>query len=384
MDFDLTEEQEMVRRLVRDFAEREIIPVIRDYDRAESFPWEIIHKMAPLGLLGAPLPQEYGGMGVDFITYAIIIEELGRADTSLRTTISVHCSLGELSILQYGTEEQRRKYLPKLAAGEMIGSFAITEPNVGSDAAGMQTYAELCGDGWVLNGNKLWVTSGGICGIAIVFAQTDKSKGVKGITAFIVERGTPGFTTREIRGKLGLRSSSTAEFVLEDCRIPKENILGQIGDGFKIAMACLDNGRLGIAAGCVGLAQACIDASVKYARQRNQFGRPIGSFQLIQDMIAQMVMETEAARLLVYRAAHLKNKGLKNTREASIAKLYASEVAQRAADRAIQIHGSYGYSDEYPVERYYRDVRADTIYEGTSEIQKLIIGRHTVGIDAFA
>ena len=383
MDFDLTEEQEMTRRTVRDFAEREIIPVIRDYDRAERFPWEIIHKMSPLGLLGAPVPQEYGGMGVDYITYAILIEELGRADTSLRTTVSVHSSLGELSILHYGTEEQRRKYLPRLASGEIIGSFSITEPNVGSDAAGMQTIAELRGDEWVLNGNKLWVTNGGICGLAVIFAQTDKNKGVKGISAFIVERGTPGFNTREIHGKLGLRSSSTAEFILEDCRIPKENLLGQVGDGFKIAMACLDNGRLGIAAGCVGLAQACIDASVKYARERNQFGRPIGSFQLVQDMIVQMVTETEAARFLVYRAAYLKNKGLKNTREASMAKLYASEVAKRAADLAIQVHGSYGYSDEYPVERYYRDVRADTIYEGTSEIQKLIIGRHTLGIDAF-
>ncbi|MBI2954081.1 MAG: acyl-CoA dehydrogenase family protein [Chloroflexi bacterium] len=384
MEFDLSEEQEMVRRLVRDFAEREIAPVIRDHDRAGCFPWEIIRKMSPLGLLGAPVPQEYGGMGVDFITYAIIIEQLGHADTSLRTTVSVHSSLAELAILYYGNEEQRRRYLPRLASGEIIGGFSITEPNVGSDAAGMQTIAAQDGDTWVLNGNKLWVTNGALGGLAIVFAQTDRSQGVKGISAFIVEAVLPGFTATEIRGKMGLRSSSTAEFVFEDCRVPQENLLGQIGDGFKIAMACLDNGRLGIAAGCVGLAQACIDASVKYARERKQFGRPIGSFQLVQDKVAEMVIETEAARFLVYRAAYLKNKGERNTREASIAKLYASEAAKRAADRAIQIHGSYGYSDEYPVERHYRDVRADTIYEGTSEIQKLIVGRHTLGIDAFA
>lgn len=383
MDFDLSEEQVMIRRMVRDFGEREIVPVIRDYDRAARFPWEIIAKMGPLGLMGAPVPEAYGGMGLDYLTYAIVVEELGWADTSLRTTVSVHSSLGELSILRYGTEEQRQKYLPRLASGEIIASFSLTEPNVGSDASGMQTIAEPDGDGWVLNGSKMWVTSGGICGLAIVFAQTNRSLGTKGITAFIVEPDTPGFRREEMHGKLGLRSSSTAEFVFDDCHIPGENLLGKVGDGFKIAMASLDNGRLGIAAGCVGLAQACIDASVKYARERKQFDRPIGSFQLIQDMIVQMVMETEAARFLVYRAAHLKDKGARNTRECSIAKLYASEVAKRAADRAIQIHGSYGYSDEYPVERFYRDARADTIYEGSSEIQKLIIGRHTLGLDAF-
>lgn len=373
----------MIRRVVREFAEREIAPAMRDYDRAERFPWEILRKMAPLGLLGGPVPQEYGGMGLSFLTYAMVIEELGRADTALRTTVSVHSSLGELAILNYGTEEQRRKYLPRLASGEMIASFAMTEPDAGSDAAGMQTRAELRHGEWIINGTKLWVTNGGLGGLAIVFAQTDKREGVKGITAFIVEHGAPGFTSREIRGKLGLRSGSTAEFVFTDCRVPRENILGAVGDGFKIALACLDNGRLGIAAGCVGLAQACIDASTKYARERKQFGRTLGSFQLIQEMVAQMVTETEAARLLVYKAAYLKDRGQRNTREVSMAKLYAAEVAQRAADRALQIHGSYGYSDEYAIERHYRDVRADAIYEGTAEMQKLIIGRHVLGIDAF-
>ena len=383
MDLDLTEEQEMIRRVTRDFAEREIIPVIRDYDRAERFPWEIIRKMAPLGLLGAPVPEQYGGMGIDAVSYAVMMEELGRADTSLRTTVSVHSSLAELSILNYGTEEQRRQHLPRLTSGEIIGSFSLTEPDAGSDAASLRTTADLEGGEWILNGNKLWVTSGGIAGLFVLFALTDRSKGVKGISAFLVERDAPGFSSRDIHGKMGLRSASTSELVLQDCRIPRDNLLGQVGDGFKIAMAGLDNGRVGIAAGCVGLAQACIDASVKYARERHQFGRPLGSFQLIQEMISQMVVETEAARLLVYRAAHLKNKGVRNTREAAIAKLYASETAQRAADRALQVHGGYGYADEYPVERYYRDARINTIFEGTSEVQKLIIGRYTLGIDAF-
>ncbi len=373
----------MIRRVTRDFAEREIIPVIRDYDRAERFPWEIIRKMAPLGLLGAPVPEQYGGMGIDAVSYAVMMEELGRADTSLRTTVSVHSSLAELSILNYGTEEQRRQHLPRLTSGEIIGSFSLTEPDAGSDAASLRTTADLEGGEWILNGNKLWVTSGGIAGLFVLFALTDRSKGVKGISAFLVERDAPGFSSRDIHGKMGLRSASTSELVLQDCRIPRDNLLGQVGDGFKIAMAGLDNGRVGIAAGCVGLAQACIDASVKYARERHQFGRPLGSFQLIQEMISQMVVETEAARLLVYRAAHLKNKGVRNTREAAIAKLYASETAQRAADRALQVHGGYGYADEYPVERYYRDARINTIFEGTSEVQKLIIGRYTLGIDAF-
>ncbi|OGV95375.1 MAG: acyl-CoA dehydrogenase, partial [Nitrospinae bacterium RIFCSPHIGHO2_02_39_11] len=288
-----------------------------------------------------------------------------------------------LAILNWGSEEQKEKYLPRLCKGEILGCFALTEPGAGSDASNLSMTAAFTDKGWVLNGTKTWISNGGIADISIVFAQTDKSKKHEGIAAFIVEKGTHGFTTKEIKGKLGLRASNTAELIFEDCMIPKDALLGKVGDGFKVAMSALDNGRYGVASGCVGIIQGCIDACVKYAKERHQFGKPIGSFQLIQEKIARMVVDCDASRLLVYRAGGLKNKGIKNTFETSIAKYFASESAVRAATDAIQIFGAYGCSNEYPVERYLRDAKVATIYEGTSEIQKLIIGYHTLGIKAF-
>ncbi|RME48911.1 MAG: acyl-CoA dehydrogenase [Chloroflexi bacterium] len=383
MDFDLTPEQEMVKKTAKDFADNEIMPGARERDRQEIFPWDIIRDMAKLGFLGPTLPEKYGGMGLDYISEAIIFEEVGRADSSVRTTLSVQISLTELPILQFGTEEQKQKYLPKLASGEWIGCFGLTEPQAGSDAANQQTRAVKDGNEWVLNGRKMWISNGGIASLALVFAQTDPELKHRGIAAFLVETDTPGFSTQDIHHKLGLRSSNTAELILEDVRVPAENLLGEVGQGFKIAMYALDQGRYGVASGCVGIIQGCIDASVKYAQEREAFGRPIAGFQLVQELIADMVLDCEAARLLVYRAGHLKNKGVPNTRETSLAKWYASEAAVKAALNAIQIHGGYGYSDEYPVERYLRDAKVATLYEGTTQIQKLIIGRATTGISAF-
>jgi len=383
MDFDLTEEQIMIRNLMKDFAEKEILPKARDDDRNERFPKDILDKMAPLGFLGAPLPEEYGGLGIDSIAYILMIEELGRVSFALRSIVSVHVSLFQQTLNRWGTEEQKRKYLPRTTKGELLGCFATTEPNVGSDLSSMETTAALQGGKWRLNGNKMWISNGGVADVALIFAQTDKAKKHRGIAAFIVEKDTPGFSSEDIHGKLGLRAANTAELILEDCLVPEENLLGQVGEGFKIAMTAFDNARLCVAGGCVGLAQACIDASVQYAQNRQQFGKPIGSYQLVQEIIANMIVETEAARLLTYRAAHLKNKGIPNTVETSMAKYYASEVALKAANNAIQVHGGYGFSDEYPVERYYRDVKVATLLEGTSEMHKLIIGRSATGINAF-
>jgi len=383
MDFDLTEEQIMIRNLMKDFAKNEILPKARDDDRNERFPGDILDKMAPLGLLGAPLPEKYGGMGIDHIAYVLMIEELGRVSFALRSIVSVHISLFQKTLNQWGTEEQKQKYLPRATKGEILGCFATTEPNVGSDIASTETSAVLDKGKWRLNGNKMWISNGGVADVALIFAQTDKAKKHRGITAFLVEKGTPGFSSTDIHGKLGLRSANTAELILEDCVVAEENVLGQVGKGFKIAMTAFDNARLCVAAGCVGLAQACIDASVLYAQTRQQFGKPIGSYQLVQEMIADMIVETEAARFLTYRAAYLKDKGVPHTVETSMAKYYASEVALRAANNAIQVHGGYGFSDEYPVERYYRDVKVATLLEGTSQMHKLIIGRNATGLNAF-
>ncbi len=383
MNFDLSSEQQMIKDTVRDFVDKEVIPAARENDLKERFPKDLLQKMAPLGLLGGPIPVEYGGAGLDYISHAIITEEIGRGCSSLRTTLSVQISLVELTILKWGTEEQKRKYLPRLCKGDLLGCFGLTEPEAGSDAGNQSTTAVLKGSDWLINGAKIWISNGTVADIAIVFAQTDKSKKHKGIAAFLIEKGTKGFTANRITGKLGLRSSDTGELIFNDCRVPKENLFGQVGDGFKIAMYALDNGRYSVAAGSVGIIQGCLDACVKYAKQRQQFGRPIGGFQLIQEKIARMAVDLDAARLLVYRAGHLKNKSIKNTTETSMAKLYASEAAVNAASEAIQIHGAYGYSNEYPLERYYRDAKVATIYEGTSEIQKLIIGSGILGIKAF-
>lgn len=387
MELELTSEQRAIKEMTRRFAEEEIIPVARENDRRCRFPHEILKKMAPMGLLGGPVPEKYGGSGLDYISHAIITEEIGRACSSVRTTISVQVSLVELCILNWGTEEQKQKYLPRLCSGELIGCFALTEPGAGSDAANQSTRAILRRGRWILNGTKTWISNAGVADIAILIARTDTKVKEKheGLTAFIIEcKKVKGYSTKDIENKLGLRSSNTAEIFLEDCELPEDAVLGEVGQGFKVAMSGLDNGRFSVAAGCVGISQACIDASIKYAKGRTQFDRPIGSFQLIQDMIARMVTETEAARLLVYKAADVKNKGRRSTLETSIAKYFASEAALRAANMAVQIHGGYGYSDEFPVERYLRDARVATIYEGTSEIQKLIIGREVLGLRAFA
>lgn len=385
MDFELTPEQKTIKEMARRFADEEIAPLARENDRECRFPRDILEKMVPLGLLGGPIPEKYGGAGLDYISHAIITEEIGRACSSVRTTLSVQTSLVGLSLLHWGTEEQKERYLPDLCQGRLIGCFALTEPNAGSDAANQSTTAVLRGDKWVLNGIKTWISNAGVADLAIIIARSDTTKRRhEGLTAFIVERNkVQGFSTSDIHHKLGLRASNTAEIYLEECAVPRQSVLGTPGDGFKVAMSGLDNGRFSVAAGCVGISQACIDASTRYARERVQFDRPIGSFQLVQDMIARMVVDTEAARLLVYKAADAKNKGLRSTLETSIAKYFASEAALRASSIAIQIHGGYGYSDEFPVERYWRDARVATIYEGTSEIQKLIIGRETLGLRAF-
>jgi len=383
MDFELNEEQLMIKSTARDFAEKEIAPVAKENNRNERFPEDLVKKMAELGFLGINIPVEYGGGGGDYVSYCVMLEELARADMGMAVTASVHLSLACKTILQWGTDEQKSKYLPRLTSGEILGCLATTEPNVGSDVASIETTATLKGNEWILNGNKMWISNGGVAGIAVIIAQTDKSKGHRGLTAFIVERSMPGFSSNEIHNKMGARSSSTAELVLEDCRVPQENMLGPIGKGMSVALSGFDSARLGVAARTIGVAQACIDASVAYAQERMQFGKPIGSFQLIQEMIAEMTVETEAARLLIFRAAAMKDKGDTASLETSMAKYYSSEITVKAANNAIQIHGSYGYSDEYPVERYFRDARVSCILEGTSQIQKLIIGRAKTGLNAF-
>ena len=379
MDFELTEEQEMIRRMVRDFAEKEIAPVAGEMDEKGEFPWEIIRKMAPLGFLGLPIPEEYGGAGVDNVSFAIAMEEIARASGSIAITLDAHVSLACEAILQFGSEEQKRKYLAPLARGEKLGAFALTEPEAGSDAAAIKTRAVLSGDEWVLNGQKVFITNGSIADVVVVAAVTDPTKGHRGISNFIVEKGTPGFRPGRDEEKMGLKGSVTSQLFFEDCRVPKENLLGKEGEGFKQFLIVLDAGRIAIGAMAVGLAQAALDASIAYAKERVQFGQPIAKFQAIQWMIADMATQLDAARLLVYRAAWLKDRGVRFTREAAMAKLFASEIAERACHAAIQIHGGYGYTKDYPLERFYRDVRLCEIGEGTSEIQRLVIARQVLG-----
>jgi alkylation response protein AidB-like acyl-CoA dehydrogenase len=383
VDFDLTPEQELVRKTARDFAEREIAPVAMTFDRSEEFPWPVVEKMKPIGFLGASIPDEFGGMGLDPISYCLVIEEIARADSSIRGILSVNCSLVGTSIVKYGTEEQKREWLPKLSAGDAIGCFCLTEPGAGSDPGSLRMTAVRDGDDYVLNGSKMFITNGTVAGLALTFANADPSKGAKGITAFLVPCDTPGFTATEIKGKLGLRAASTAELSYADVRVPASAVLGEVGGGMKIALSSLDDGRVSLAAGCVGIAQGCLDACVEYAKQREQFGRPIAGFQLIQEMLAEMLVEVESARLLTWRAAALKEKGVRNTVEASIAKYVASEAAVKCANLAIQVHGGYGYIDEFPVGKYLRDARVTTLYEGTSQVQKLLLGRHLTGVNAF-
>ncbi len=379
MDFELTEEQQMIRKMVRDFAEREIMPIAQETDETGEFPWETIHKMAPLGLLGLPIPEEYGGAGADNVSFTIALEEIARACGSTAITLDVHTSLACELIYLFGTEEQKRKYLVPMARGEKLGAFGLTEPEAGSDAGATKTRAVLDGDEWVINGQKIFITNGSIAEVVIIAAVTDPEKGTRGISNFIVEKDTPGFRPGREEEKMGLKGSVTSELFFDDCRVPKENLLGKEGDGFKQFLITLDGGRIAIGAMAVGLAQAAFEKAVAYSKERVQFGQPIANFQAIQWMIADMATEIDAARLLVYRAAWLKDKGMRFTKEAAMAKLYASEAAERACYKALQIHGGYGYMKEYDVERYYRDNRLCAIAEGTSEIQRLVIARQVLG-----
>ncbi|MBK8189815.1 MAG: acyl-CoA dehydrogenase family protein [Vampirovibrionales bacterium] len=380
MDFTLSESQREIWRWANAFADREIAPRVAQNDRLERFDRELLGLIAEQGFFGAILPEEYGGQGVDHIAYALMTEAIARVCSSTRTLFSVQISLVEKPLLAFGTAEQKARYLPALASGECIGCFGLTEPNAGSDAANQQTTATRDGDHWTLNGQKTWISNGSIAHLAIIIAQTDPALGTRGMAAFLVDTDSPGFSARAIHPKLGLKSSDTAELFLENVRVADSQRLGDVGQGFKVAMYCLDQGRFSVAAGGVGVIQACIDACTQYARQREAFGQKIGQFQMIQSMIADMAVDAEAGRLLVLRAAHKKDLGVRNTRETSMAKLFCSEAANRAAYNAVQIFGGYGYSEEYPVARLYRDARVLTLYEGTSQIQRMILAQDELGL----
>ncbi len=375
---ELTPEQEMVRKSVRKFALEVVEPRAKEIDETGEFPWDTVKKMAEMGLMGICFPAEYGGAGLDTLCYAIAVEEISRVCGSTGITLAAHVSLGVYPIHAFGTEEQKRKYLVPLAKGEKIGAFGLTEPNAGSDAGATETTAVRDGDSYVLNGTKIFITSAGVAEVCIATALTERGKGTKGISAFIVEKGTPGFSVGTTEKKLGLRGSETAEIVFEDCRVPKENLLGREGQGFGIFMASLDGGRISIGAMALGIAQGALDASIKYSKERKQFGRSICDFQAIQWMLADMATEIVAARHLVYYAARCKDRGQRTTVESSMCKLYAAEAAMRATTKAIQIHGGYGYMKDYPVERYFRDAKLTEIGEGTSEIQRLVIARELI------
>jgi butyryl-CoA dehydrogenase len=382
MDFDLTDEQELIRSTAREFTEKEIVERAKQNARDHHFDLELVKKIADQGYLGAIVPREYGGAGLGYLDYGLVVEEIGRGCSSVRTVISVQTSLVCSAILKWGTEEQKLHYLPKLCSGEWLGCFGLTEPDTGSDAAKQRTRAKKTDGGWVINGAKMWISMGNFAKVALIFAQTDPEKGHRGLACFMVDTDQPGYQASTIEHKMGLHASDTASIALEDVEVSDDQMLGEIGDGFKVAMSALDSGRYSVAAGCVGICQGCVEESVKYAKEREQFGKPIASFQLVQAMIADMVLKTDASRMLVWRAGFLKDKGRPNTLETSVAKLHATEAAVECSNTAIQVHGGAGYVDDHPVERYFRDVRVTTLYEGTSQIQKLIIGRAMTGINA--
>ena len=373
MNFNLTKTQELFRQMIREFAEKEVKPLAAEIDEQERFPAETVKKMAELGIFGIPVPTQYGGAGGDNLMYSIAVEELSRACATTGVVVSAHTSLCVAPIMEHGTEEQKMKYLPKLASGEWIGAFGLTEPNAGTDAAGQQTTAVLDGEEWVLNGNKIFITNAGPAHVYIVIAMTDKSLKTKGISAFIVEAGTPGFEIGKKELKMGIRGSATAELIFNNCRIPKGNLLGKIGGGFPIAMKTLDGGRIGIAAQALGIAQAALDETVKYTKERKQFGKAIGQFQNTQFQMADLKTKVEAARLLVRSAAFNKDSGVPYSPDADMAKLFAAETAMEVTTKAVQFHGGYGYTREYPVERMMRDAKITEIYEGTSEVQRMVI-----------
>jgi alkylation response protein AidB-like acyl-CoA dehydrogenase len=373
VDLTLTPEQELIQSSAREFVDREVVPHAREWDRDEVMDRAIVAKLADVGFLA--------GWELDTVSYCLIMEELGRADSSVRGIVSVNVGLVGKTIKRWGTEEQRERWMPRLASGETLGCYALTEPGAGSDPTGMATRAERDGDSWSITGSKIFITLGTWAGLALVFART--SEGARGITCFLVPTDVEGFSAHPIKGKLGLRAQDTGELALDRVRVPAENVLGAEGDGMKVALSALDNGRISLAAGCVGIAQGCLDACLAYAGERRQFGRSIASFQLVQELIAEIAVETDAARLLTWRAALAADSGNRHTLESSIAKYYASEASVRAANAAVQVHGGYGYVDEFPVGKYLRDARVTTLYEGTSQIQKLIIGRSLTGASAF-
>ncbi|WP_101843299.1 acyl-CoA dehydrogenase family protein [Halobacillus sp. Marseille-P3879] len=379
MNFDLTDEQEMVRKVVRQFVDKEINPYIQEWDEQGHFEVSIIKRLAQLDLMGVCIPQKYGGSGMDYNTLALVCEELERGDTAFRTAVSVHTGLNSMTLFQWGTEVQKEKYLVPQAKGEKVGAFGLTEPNAGSDVASLQTTAVRKEDSYIINGQKTWIS---LCDHAdhfLVFAYTDKSKKHNGISAFIVERSMPGFSSQAIKGKLGIRAGNTGELYFDDLEVPHENMLGDEGDGFKIAMSALDNGRFTVAAGACGQILACLEESVKYCKERKTFGKEIGKHQLVQQMLAKMEAGYHMSRLLVFRAGELKNQGRRNTRETSLAKWQACDYANEAANDAVQIHGAYGYSNEYPVERFLRNSKAPVIYEGTREIHTVMQAEYVLG-----
>ncbi|AOH57225.1 acyl-CoA dehydrogenase [Peribacillus muralis] len=375
MQFKLTEEHEMIRKMVRDFAQNEVAPTAAERDEEERFDREIFDKMAELGLTGIPWPEEYGGIGSDYLAYCIAIEELSRVCASTGVTLSAHTSLAGWPIYKFGSEEQKQKYLRPMAQGEKIGAYGLTEPSSGSDAGGMRTTAKLVGDEYIINGSKIFITNGGIADTYVVFALTDPESKQKGTSAFIIESDFPGFSVGKKEKKLGIRSSPTTEIIFDECRVPKENLLGKEGEGFKIAMMTLDGGRNGIAAQAVGIAQGALDASVNYAKERVQFGKPISAQQGIGFKLADMATGVEASRLLTYQAAWLESAGLPYGKESAMSKLFAGDTAMKVTTEAVQVFGGYGYTKDYPVERYMRDAKITQIYEGTQEIQKLVISR---------
>jgi|WetSurMetagenome_2_1015567.scaffolds.fasta_scaffold14452_2 butyryl-CoA dehydrogenase len=384
MDFQLTEEQIMFRDMAKDFALREIAPTIKERDREERFFPEIMKKMGEQGLLGILAPKEYGGLESDWLTLGLVSEQIAYYDFSVAINCLIASTLQIMPIAMTGDENQKKRFIEPITRGEMIGCFGAVEPNAGSDAISIETTAVLDGNEWVLNGNKTWITNANVSNFAIVLAQTDKSKGHRGITAFIVEKGTPGFSTTKINHKLGVRSTDTGQLFFRDCRIPQVNQLGAVGKGIQIALACIEHTRYGISCLAVGVTQACIDASVKYAQERKQFGKAIGSYQLVQERIAEMVVDCEASRWLSYHAGYLKDKKLPYSRETAIAKYHNVEVAAKATRAALELHGAYGFTDDFPIERFYRDMIGPLVFGGTAHVQKMIIGRIAVGIDAFA
>src|SRR5690606_26764711 len=379
MNFDLTEEQIQVREMVREFAAREAAPHIREWDTQQNYSRDIIDKMGEAGILGLPIPEKYGGLGLDYVSLALACNEFEYVDTSLRVVLSVHIGLNSLTLLQWANEDQKQRFLVPQATGEKIATFGLTEPAAGSDAGAIETTATKDGDDYILNGSKMWISLADIADNFLVFASLDREQKHKSLVAFVVERGMEGFTTGTIKGKLGVRAGNTGEMSFDNVRVPAANRIGEEGEGFKIAMSAIDQGRFTVAAGAVGLTRAALDASVRYANERQTFGVPIGKHQLVQQMIANMVAGHEASELLVYKAAELKNRGIRNTKETSLAKWYATEAALKAADDAVQIYGSYGFSNDYPVERMLRNARGSTIYEGTSQIHQILQAEYALG-----